>query len=201
MRLRHFVTLSAAVVAAVVATACSTESPVAPQSTPTQVAPTSAPSQSLSTLLSTPIAMHPLLRRNALPSDITVSRTIGILGGTLAIPSAGVVVVVPPLAVTTPTNFSMTARSGSAVAYDFAPHGIRFAVPLVMTQNLTTMQGGAALLGSLQLGYYADPNHITSISELLNVNLDLLHTVGVSTIWHFSGYMFATGRAQEGDDF
>jgi hypothetical protein len=70
-----------------------------------------------------------------------------------------------------------------------------------MTQNLTTMQGGPAILGSLQLGYYADPNNITLISELLNVNLDLLHTIGVATIWHFSGYMFASGRAQADDDF
>ncbi|MEO7083724.1 MAG: hypothetical protein ABI085_05370 [Gemmatimonadaceae bacterium] len=201
MRLRYFATLSAAIAATLVATACSTESPVAPQSTTTQAAPR-APSQSLlSTILPAPTAVKPLLRRNALASDITVTKTIGILGGTLTIPSAGVTVVVPPLAVSSPTNFSMTARAGTAVAYDFAPHGVHFAVPLVMTQNLTTMQGGAAILGSLQLGYYADPAHITSVTELLNINLDVLHTVGIAAIWHFSGYLFATGRASDGGDF
>jgi hypothetical protein len=143
--------------------------------------------------------VKPLLRKTALPANITVTKTIGILGGTLSIPAAGVTVVVPPLAVSKSTVFTMTARAGNQVAYDFGPHGTKFLLPLVMTQNLTMMQGGPAVLGNLRVGYYPDANNVTSVTELLSVSLDVLHILGVTTIWHFSGYMYASGRESDGD--
>ena len=36
-------------------------------------------------------------------------------------------------------------------------------------------EGRAVFSTSLSLGYYQDPNHVTSVTELLNVNVDLLH--------------------------
>lgn len=199
IRFRSVITLSVALASVFFVAGCSMENSLAPESPPSQPALTGAPSRSLLGVLSAPTTVSPLRRKTALQSDITVSKTIGLLGGTLSIPAAGVTVVVPPLAVTTPTVFTMTARAGTAVAYDFGPHGIRFALPLVMTQNLTNMLGGATVLGSLQLGYYPNSSNITSVTELLSVSVDLLHTVGVATIWHFSGYMFAGGRSSDGD--
>ncbi|PYP79492.1 MAG: hypothetical protein DMD35_07965 [Gemmatimonadetes bacterium] len=45
-------------------------------------------------------------------------------GGTLAIVEAGVNVTLPRGALTSTTTITMTARAGSLVAYDFAPHGV-----------------------------------------------------------------------------
>jgi hypothetical protein len=60
-------------------------------------------------------------------------------------------------------------------------------------------QGGLLSGLALKLGYFPDANHVTSVTELLNVQLDVLHLTAVSTIWHFSGYIFAGGRESESD--
>jgi hypothetical protein len=193
MRLRFLTTFAVAAIATLAASACSNESPAAPSS----VAPPAAPSQSLlggllggSTSTTTIV---PLLRTTPLASDITVSQTIGPLGGTIAIPAAGLTLVVPPLAVSKATNFAITARKGAYVAYDMEPHGTKFLLPLVATQNLTNTNVRSLVNVSLSLGYYADPTHITSVSELLSVQVDLLRLTAVSSIPHFSGYIWASG--------
>jgi hypothetical protein len=122
------------------------------------------------------------------------------LGGVLALPSAGLTVVVPPLAVLKPTQMSVTAVAGSSVAYEFEPHGIKFSVPLVATQALNGTQaqnGGSINPLSLFAGYFPDSKRITSVSELLNLNVNVLGQTSVLTIWHFSGYIIATGRSSE----
>ena len=193
MRLRSFRTLTVAV-ATFTAFGCSNDSPTAPKA----VAPQAAPSQSLlGGLLGggspTTQTVIPLLRTNPLVSDVTVSQTIGPLGGAIVIPSAGLTLVVPPLAVTRPTNFSITARKGAYVAYDMEPHGTKFLVPLVATQSLGNTNARGLVNLSLSLGYYPDGNHVTSVSELLSVQVDLLRLTAIATIPHFSGYIFAGG--------
>jgi hypothetical protein len=91
------------------------------------------------------------------------------------------------------TAFSITARKGSYVAYDMEPHGTKFLVPLVATQSLSNTNQAGLLSASISLGYYPDPTHITSVTELLSVQVDLLHLTAVATIPHFSGYIFAGG--------
>jgi len=192
MRLRLPTTFAVAVMATFAASACSNESPAAPKS----VAPATGSSQSLlGNLLNTTATktVVPLLRSIPLASDITVSENIGPLGGAIAIPAAGLTLVVPPLAVSKTTTFTITARKGSYVAYDMEPHGTRFLVPLVATQNLTNTNVRGLASVSLSLGYYSDPAHITSVSELLSVQVDLLRLTAVSTIPHFSGYIYASG--------
>ncbi|MGH7619380.1 MAG: hypothetical protein ACREPM_19355, partial [Gemmatimonadaceae bacterium] len=81
--------------------------------------------------------------------------------------------------------------------YDMEPHGTKFLIPLIATQNLVNTNVRGILNLSLSLGYYPDPAHITSVTDLLSVQLDLLHLTAVSTIPHFSGYIFAGGV--EGD--
>ena len=76
-------------------------------------------------------------RTSPLTAPISVQQLVGAAGGTLGIPKAGVTVEVPAGALSSPTLITMTARAGSAVAYDFAPHGITFAKPLVFTQSLS----------------------------------------------------------------
>lgn len=190
MRLRPLPTFAAALVALLTIAGCGRDTATAP-SQPTQIAPASSASH---TLLGSPITVTPLLRVTPLAQDIVVSKTIGLLGGTISVPGAGLTVVVPPLAVSKSTVFKITARAGSQVAYDFEPHGTKFLLPLVTTQNLTGMQGDGSLLSLLQLGYYPDGTHPTTVTELLTVTVSLLHLTAVSTVWHFSGYIYLTGR-------
>jgi ZU5 domain len=205
MRLRSFTTLAVAVAATFIASGCANDGPAAPRSeAPAPQAP-QAPDASLLGLLGSALGgsktITPALRSTPLPTNVTVSKTIGILGGTLVIPQAGVTIVVPPLAVARPTKFSVTARAGAALAYDFEPHGTKFTLPLIMTQSLRGVKTNQGLLNlGLSLGYYPDNNKPTSVTELLNVNVDLLNLTAVSTIWHFSGYIYASGRESDGGE-
>jgi hypothetical protein len=200
MRLRALTTSFAALLAAAtLVTGCALDRSTSPSGD----AP-SAPSAPSSTLLSLgqTTTVTPLLRTSPLATDQTATATIGALGGVISLPGAGLTVVVPPLAVRTATKFSVTALAGSRVAYEFEPHGLKFLVPLVATQSLRGTQaqsGGLINPLSLYAGYFPDSKQITSVSELLNLNVNVLSQTSVLTIWHFSGYIIATGRS--GDDF
>lgn len=199
MRLRSLTTFAVAVAATFFASACASDSSTSPQS---PVAPPSAASRDLlggllgggSTAGTKTVV--PLLRTTPLAADVSVSQTIGPLGGVLAIPQAGLTIVVPPLAVGKATAFKITARKGSYLAYDMEPHGTKFLVPLVATQSLVNTSARGLLNLSLSLGYYPDPAHVTSVSELLGVQVDLLRLTAVSTIPHFSGYIYVGGDEQ-----
>lgn len=203
MRLRSLTTLAVAAAATLIASGCANDSPAAPKSelpAATPAAPQASLTSALGSLLGSPTTITPLQRNTPLRADIVVSKTIGVLGGTIVVPDAGLTLVVPPLAVAKNTTFRVTARAGSAVAYEFEPHGTKFTLPLVMTQSLRGVKTDNALLNlGLSLGYFPDSNAPTSVTELLNVNLDLLNSTAISTIWHFSGYIYASGRqADEG---
>lgn len=200
MRLRPLLTLSVALAATLTAFGCASDTTTAPPPSPAVSAP-AQPSQSLLGGLlggtsTTTQTINPLKRNTPLAKNITVSKNIGILGGTISIPAAGLTLVVPPLAVGRTLTFSVTALAGSNVAYEFAPHGTKFLLPLVMTQNLVGTNASLLSVG-LSLGYFPDSKNPTSVSELLGVQVDLLKLVGVSTISHFSGYIYATGRSDE----
>ena len=191
-----------AVVSLTLLGACSSE----PTSIPTSplAAPASAPSADLLGSLvggvtNTLTSVAGVQRTTPLASSISVSRTIGADGGTLSIPAAGITVTVPAGAVASNTVFTMTARSGSLIAYDFAPHGITFAQPLVFTQSLSGTNATILNAPQLTLGYYTDPSLLTAlgglVSELIGGNVNLLSWTFTSNIKHFSGYMMACGRS------
>jgi hypothetical protein len=181
-------------VAAVVAAGCASDSPVAPTSA--AKAPAGSSQQSLvGTLLGTPQTVNPLLRTTPLASNITASTRVGLLGGSINIPAAGLSIVIPPLAAPLGTVIKVTALAGNKVAYEFEPHGLHFLLPLVALQNLHNVQTPAGGLLDLGLGYFPDATNVTSITELLNVNVDLLGLTATTTIWHFSGYVFVGGRS------
>ncbi|CAN5453144.1 hypothetical protein BH09GEM1_BH09GEM1_43410 [soil metagenome] len=139
-----------------------------------------------------------LTRSSPLAADITVTQVIGSAGGTLSIPQAGVKVVVPAGAVSSQVQFTMTARAGSLVAYDFAPHGTTFAKPLVLTQSLSGTSANLLNKSLLELGYYSDPSQLTTsgglLSELTSGIVDLLGWTFSANIKHFSGYVVGCGR-------
>lgn len=196
MRARSLSSLLALVVA-FTAYGCSATDRVAAPSSARQV-PTETAHHSL--LFSSPVAVKPLQRLSPLAASITVSKTIGILGGSISIPQAGLTLVVPPLAVTRNTAFSITALAGSNVAYSFEPHGITFTVPLVATQSLVNTEahtGGLVNPLSLSVGYFTDDTKVNLVSELLTVGVNLLNQTSIATIWHFSGYMWSSGRCDD----
>lgn len=201
MRVRSFVTLVATVAATITLAACGATDSTAPTaaSASHQLAADSANRNLLGTLLGGSQQVTPLLRNTSLTAPITVSKNIGILGGTIAIPQAGLAIIVPPLAIPVTKTITVTALAGNKVAYEFAPHGLKFALPLIMTQDYskTNAQSGLLDLLSLKLGYFSDRNNVTSVTELLPVQINLLNTTAISTVWHFSGYIYASGR---GDD-
>lgn len=139
-------------------------------------------------------------RTSALPASLTVTQAIGVAGGTLSIPQAGVTITVPAGALAGTTILSMTARVGTVVAYDFAPHGTTFAKPVVFTQTFGGTNVSPALAAMLTLGYYADPSYLTtvggSVSEFISGTANLVNGSFTANISHFSGYMVACGRGE-----
>jgi hypothetical protein len=185
---------------------CSADQPTAVQ--PTQAAPQTgaqiaaqaAPQADLLGTLASLLAVPGLQRTTPLAAPITVVQTIGGAGGTLSIPQAGVTVVVPAGALAAPTTITMTARAGTLVAYDFAPHGITFAKPLVFTQQLRGTNASLLSAPFLTLAYYKDASLLTPVgglvSELLGGVTNLLSWTFTGKIQHFSGYMVGCARGR-----
>jgi hypothetical protein len=188
--------LAALAFGALALVSCGTDQPTAVSRPAPSVS--GAPSASLLGTLTSLLTMNGLQRTTPLAAPITVSKSIGAEGGTLTIPQAGVTVVVPRGALAQTTTITMTARAGSLVAYDFAPHGITFAKPLVFSQQLKGTNATLLSAPFLQLGYYSDPSLLTKVgglvSELLGGTLNTLTWTFTAPIPHFSGYIVTCGR-------
>jgi hypothetical protein len=186
--------------AAVAVASCSIDQPTAPPPRVTPSTQTSSPDLlgSVTGLVTSLVSVDGLQRTTPLAAPITVTKTIDASGGTLAIPQAGVTVVVPQGALAKATTITMTARAGTLVAYDFAPHGITFAKPLVFTQQLRETNASLLTAPFLQLAYYKDASLLTKVgglvSELLGGVVNLTSWTFTGSIQHFSGYMVTCGR-------
>jgi hypothetical protein len=189
MRRSTKTTILAAAVTVALVTACGTDT-TEPVSPPFTAASAAVSARGLTAQLAAHV--RPLSRPTALANDLTVSKSIGILGGTLTVPGAGVTVIVPPGAVLQTTTISMTARRGQNFAYDFAPHGLVFALPLTIIQDVKGAKNVTNPL-SVTLGYYPNSLDVTSVTEMMPVIYDPFTGKAVSTIRHFSGYIFAGG--------
>jgi hypothetical protein len=179
----------------VVVASCSPES-TAPL--PRAIAPSAEPSSDLLGTVTSLVTMDGLRRTTPLAASITVSKRIGTDGGTLAIPQAGVTVTIPRGALAKTTTITMTARAGSLVAYDFAPHGITFAKPLAFSQQLRGTNASLLTAPLLRLGYYKDASLLSKtgalVSELLGGVVNVATWTFTSSIHHFSGYIVTCGR-------
>jgi hypothetical protein len=188
--------VAAIALSAMALVSCSTDAPTALPNL--QQSPPQEASSDLLGGLTSLLGVNGLQRTKALALPITVSKTIGLDGGTLAIPEAGVTVTIPRGALATSTKITMTARAGTLVAYDFAPHGITFAKPLVFSQKLSGTNATLLSAPLLKLGYYADASLLTKtggvVSQLLGGVVNTLSWTFTSTIPHFSGYMVSCGR-------
>jgi hypothetical protein len=179
---------------------CAADQPTAVSSRPTvsEAAPTQDLLGGVVGVVASLVTVNGIQRTTPLAAPITVSKSIGREGGLLAIPAAGVTVVVPPGALSAPTTITMTARAGTLVAYDFAPHGITFARPLVFNQQLRGTNVTILSAPFLKLGYYKDGSLLTKttavVSELLSGLFDVLSWTFTAPIQHFSGYVVTCGR-------
>lgn len=130
----------------------------------------------------------------------TVSATISPWGGTLAIPESDFTMVFPVGAVSQPTLITVTSDP-NYVAYRMEPHGIRFAHPVVVTQQLRkTSVYGQPLSGKLFGAYLSDDLlDLGGILHALEIELSTTIFKGSYpetegwTINHFSRYMLASG--------
>ena len=79
-------------------------------------------------------------RTHVLDTDLVKSMEIGVKGGKLAFPEAGIQLEFPEGALSRPTLVTVRAYAGSDVAFDFQPHGTRFAraVSVLLATDGTT---------------------------------------------------------------
>ena len=159
------------------------------------VGPTTPPPKPNAALLGL-LPVRGVTRATPLAKDITVSAVIDAKGGTITIPEAGLTLVVPPNAVSAKTTFVATALAGKLVAYEFEPHGTRFAVPLQFTQDLKKTSLLTALTAPLMRGaYFTDDGMLDQtrglalVTELIPATVDLLKGRVSFPIKHFSGYL------------
>jgi hypothetical protein len=142
--------------------------------------------------------VNAVTRNHVLPDHPTKDAWIGVLGGELRLPQAGVTLIIPPGAVNSSTHFSITSVRGDIVAYEFEPHGTHFNVPLLLVQDLrgTSHRSGDGVIGA----YFKDALQLDQghgravVDELLNVSLNNALNEATLPISHFSGYMMASGR-------
>lgn len=153
-------------------------------------APGSVPVEAEQALVTAGDHVRVIERERPLADDLSVTRTIGLLGGTIAIPEAGLSVLVPAGAVMRPTTITIVAPAGALVGYHFFPEGLSFALPLVAVQNLSGTN--APFLGSGLLAAHFEGALSPEVEALELLPLSLLQSLGTFSIPHFSGYVVAT---------
>jgi len=200
------------VVLTAVAGCSSSDSPVTPRLAPQAAAPSWAKipatdSMMVLTEYSFSDTANVLTRLAPLATDITASATIGSAGGTLALPAAGLSIEIPKGALSASTVITVKAAKGSAVAYEFGPHGTSFAKPVKIEQDLTGTVAAtdASVLDGMYAGYFdvaldsafLDQGRTkakvkeTQIGYKVSGNGKLRFSIG-----HFSGYLVSMGRSR-----
>jgi hypothetical protein len=142
-----------------------------------------------------------VLQRSApLLHNFAAVGVIGREGGTLQLPQAGFSIEFPPNAVRLPTLVSVTALPGTAVGYVFAPHGLTFRKPPVITQELrgTAVFGQPALRSMLEGAYLPDLAGLAGLTarvrETRPTTVDVTGWKMQFTVDHFSTYVASTSR-------
>jgi hypothetical protein len=218
-----FVRSFALVVTTFVALSCSDYSPTAPQI----AAPTQAQAGLLSGLVGTVVdvaklLLGPVLRVIEFSTDpngievsavkwakshpnqaVSVSRTIGVDGGTLQIPTSDFTITFPKGALLVPTAITITSDASGYVSYDMKPHGLTFANPVIVTQILrnTSVYETPTALNSFGAYFPKDPKRLDGILKALEIEKTTIYgdpkgkkaEVQTWELKHFSRYMLASG--------
>jgi hypothetical protein len=126
-----------------------------------------------------------LTREDPLTRDEVVSETIGRWGGTIRLPRAGLTVTVPPGALDGPTRITVRAPAGDLLGYEFAPHGLEFNRPVILTQEVSRRSAA----DGLEVVYF-DGGLQPTVEVLEVLPVATLRDRAVFRIEHFSGYAF-----------
>jgi hypothetical protein len=157
---------------------------------------------SLGTLLGLQ-TVAPIMRSVPLADDVSWSFTVGPDGAVSSNSAVGLTISVPSGAVSSPTTITVTALQGREVAYRFEPHGLQFARDVTLTQKLTGTSVESELAPQLSGAYFPDDEPALSdglalVSEVISGLLEPLTQSFSFPITHFSGYLVASGRKDEG---
>ena len=150
--------------------------------------------------LTSPIEVNVLQRTSPLLHNFAATAVIGRGGGTLRIPEAGFAIAIPPNALAWPTLITVVAVPGTPVAYLFQPHGLAFARPAVITQDLGGTQASRdpTLLGRLEGAYFPEASLLAGLTALVMETrptvVDAQAGKMTWTVEHFSGYTASSGR-------
>jgi len=143
-----------------------------------------------------------LRRTDGLATDVAETRLIGPAGGSIEIRGAGVTLVIPPLALAEETEITVTALAGAPVAFEFAPHGLRFAVPAEVRissagtaaeELVRSLPGVGRRHVSSLMGVYFEGDPASGVEPLENIDTWVHDWDIVFEIRHFSGYACASG--------
>jgi hypothetical protein len=211
-RSRHLVTLSVAVITAIIAACSDAAAPLAPSVSDRDLSPENqqafAKASALAATLPESYVTQGLLREKPLERAVTVTKVIKNKGGVIDVPGTDFQLRIPRGAFAASSmTFTVTALPGAAVAYDFEPRGAHFLMPLTFVQKLGhTNLHSSKLPPGLEKGlvgaYFTDASMIDAetgvavVAEFLPADIEATWA-GVQLtfpIWHFSGYMASTGR-------
>lgn len=155
----------------------------------------------------TGLLIPPVTRNTPLASDVSWTFTVDEDGAVSSNSASGLLIVVPPNAVSAPTTITVTALAGEEVAYRFAPHGLQFNRRVYLTQNLRgTSAGGLLSLPLLSGAYFGtddlqlNGSGLASVLEVIPAFTSLWTRTATFPIEHFSGYILASGRSSSRDD-
>ena len=147
-----------------------------------------------------------LKRISPLATDVSASAVIGPAGGEIKINAAGGKIEIPAGALEAPTLITMTAVAGPNVAYEFQPHGLVFAAPVKLQQDLKGTWASVlpSLLTDMHGSYYEqalDSAFFDPLKRFARVNENQIGYFESNKsqlkfyIGHFSGYMVSCGFA------
>ena len=132
----------------------------------------------------------------------SVSGTIGYYGGTLAIPGSDFTITFPRGALSNSTAIEIVSDGNDYVSYDMQPHGITFAVPVIVTQRLnhTSVYGTSKAWNAFGAYFPQDPSLLDGILEALEIETTTIFAgsdgqpaVETWQLRHFSRYMLSSG--------
>ena len=140
-------------------------------------------------------------RLGAVPIGLTATVRVTPEGATVVMPVAGLRVEFPAGAVAEPVDVSVRVASSRRVAYEFEPHGLTFARPVLVEQALAGTAAATdpllrrALVATYAAGGFGDrADGIVLADEVLSVRVDDDGRSASFSVTHFSGYQLASGR-------
>jgi hypothetical protein len=187
---------------AFLATAACADSPAAPLARASTAPSLATATTTADAATADRVAVSALKRRAALAQPVTLRFTATSTGGSYDLPGTGLRVIVPANAVpVSPLTITVTALAGSAVAYDFEPHGTVFRAPLMLSVEMgATTYAALPSPGAVEAGYFASTSDIdqrtggATVSELRGVTANRSTSRITFPVSHFSGYMLSSGR-------